>query len=148
TANPSQTQNVNVNLSPLSPLPAPLPAPKPRPQHNLRLHSCKMMKIEPSYGEGGDVQGFHPTDDQSKPNAAVVCVRNKSKDSEVAYLDSVRAALVFRDSDGHEIGSGIHQAVWLGNGMHNPSFDLEETKCVILAFAVRDANGRVTEAGT
>jgi hypothetical protein len=148
TANPVVSQHTHLHLSGHDqPEKHPVPAPKPRPHHNLRLHSCKMMKIEPSYGEGGDADEFHATDDQTKPNAAVVCIRNKSKDSEVAYLDNVRAALVFRDSDAHEIGSGIHQAVWLNNHLCNPSFDLEETKCVILAFMVLDAKGRVTEVG-
>jgi hypothetical protein len=77
--------------------------------------------------------GFHFSDDQSEPNAAVVCIKNKSKDGEVAYLHDVRAALIFRDDKGQEMGEGVHQACWVNNHLKNASFDLEETKCVILA---------------
>jgi hypothetical protein len=93
-----------------------------------------MLQIDESLGPHGEMGGFHRTDDQSKPNAAVVCIKNKSKEGEVAYLDDVRAALVFRDSKGEEIGSGLHRALWVNNHLRNASFDLQETKCVIVAF--------------
>jgi len=51
-----------------------------------------MATIEESLGEHGEMSGFHFPDDQSKPNAAVACIKNKSKDGEVAYLPDVRAA--------------------------------------------------------
>jgi hypothetical protein len=139
-ANPSMNQSTHIHLDGSERLEGPkLPPPKPRPPHNLQLHSCRMIQIDESRGPHGEMGGFHSTDDQSKPNAAVVYIRNKSKDSEVSALRDVRAALIFRDSGGKEIGSGIHQAVWVDNHLHNPSFDLEETKCVILVVMKSEA---------
>jgi hypothetical protein len=149
TANPhlsaNPVQSVIVNLSDKQEKPT-VPPPKPKPQHNLRFHSCKMLQIDESLGPHAEMGGFHSTDDQTKPNAAVVCIRNKSKDGEVADLHDVRAALVFRDGNRQEIGSGIHQAVWVNNHLRNASFDLEETKCVIVAIMEYAANGKITEA--
>ena len=144
-ANPKMSQSVHLHLprSEKQEKP-PLISPKPKPKHNLQLHSCKMLQIEENLGPHGEMNGFHITDDQSKPNTAVVCVKNKSKDSEVGILDNVRAALVFRDGNGKEIGNGVDQAVWVDNYMGNASFDLEETKCVIVAVVQRDYQGRMT----
>jgi hypothetical protein len=105
-----------------------------------------MLQIEDSIGPHGEMGGFHSTDDQSKPNAAVVCIKNKSKEGEVADLHDVRAALVFRHSSGQEIGSGIHQALWVNNHLRNASFDLEETNCVIVAVMQYDTSGEIVGA--
>jgi hypothetical protein len=146
TANPNVSQSLHLHLSDQQKQKPPLAPSKPKPQHNLGLHSCKMVQIEENIGPHGEMNGFHSTDDQSKPNAAVVCIKNRSKEGEVAYLHDVRAALVFRDSNGLEIGSGIHQAVWVNNHLSNASFDLEETKCVIVAHMDVDASGKIVEA--
>ena len=144
TANPQFTanpvQSVVLNLSDKLEK-HPVPPSKPELQHNLRLHSCKMIQIEESIGPHGEMGGFHITDDQSKPNAAIVCIRNKSKDGEVADLYDIRAALIFRDSGGQEIGDGIHRALWVNNHLSNASFALEETKCVIVACVKHDTDG-------
>jgi hypothetical protein len=132
-ANPQMNQHINLHL-PGSEKQEKLIAPpaKPKPQHNLKLHSCRMAQIKESIGPRGEMSGFHFTDYQSNPNAAVVCIKNKSKESEVAHINDVRAALTFRDSNGSEIGQGVYQACWVDNHLTNASFDLEETKCVIL----------------
>jgi len=149
TANPQLTanpvQSVVLNLSDKQEK-HPVPPSKPKPKHNLRLHSYKMIQIEESLGPHGEMGGFHITDDQSKPNAAIVCIRNKSNDGEVADLYDVRAALVFRDSTGLEIGNGIHRALWVNNHLSNASFDLEETKCVIVACMQHDVDGEIIGA--
>jgi len=142
-ANP--VQSVVLNLSDKQEK-HPVPPPKPKPQHNLQLHSCKMLQVEESLGLHGEMGGFHFTDDQSKPNAGVVCIKNKSKDGEVADLYDIRAALIFRDSSGQEIGNGIHRALWVNNHLSNASFDLEETKCVIVACVKHDTDGDVIGA--
>jgi hypothetical protein len=97
-----------------------------------------MAQIEESLGQHGGMTGFHFTDDQSKPNAAVVCIKNKSTDGEVAYMREVRAALTFRDNNGHEIGQGISQACWVDNNLRNASFDVEDSKCVILFYHAKE----------
>src|SRR5215468_6368997 len=73
-ASPQMTANPSVHVH----LPGseqrekpPLPDPKPRALHNLQLHSCKMAQIEESLGSRGGQNGFHLTEDQSKPNAAI-----------------------------------------------------------------------------
>jgi hypothetical protein len=145
TANPKVSTHIHLPGSERREKPPQSPS-KPKPQHNLQLHSCKMLQIDESVGPYGEMGGFHSTDDQSKPNAAVVCIKNKSKEGEVADLHDVRAALVFRDSSGREIGSGIHQALWVNNHLRNASFDLEETKCVIVAVMQYDASGGIVGA--
>jgi hypothetical protein len=145
TANPKVSTHIHLPGSERREKP-PQSQPKPKPQHNLQLHSCKMVQIEESLGPHGEMGGFHITDDQSKPNAAIVCIRNKSKDGEVADLYDVRAALVFRDSAGLEIGNGIHRALWVNNHLSNASFDLEETKCVIVACIQHDKAGEIVGA--
>lgn len=79
TANPQLTanpvQSVVLNLSDKQEKHS-VPPPKPKPQHNLQLHSCKMLQVDESLGPHGEMGGFHSSDDQSKPNAAVVCIRN------------------------------------------------------------------------
>jgi hypothetical protein len=149
-ANPQMTANPSVHVH----LPGsekrekpPLPAKKPRPQHNLQLHSFRMAQIEESLGRGGP-NGFHLAENQSKPNAAIVCIRNKSRDGEVSYIGDVRAALTFRDSGGREIGGGISQACWVDNQLRNANFDLEETKCVIAAVMHRDYKDKIVGAST
>jgi hypothetical protein len=143
--NPNMSTNLHLHLSDKQEKP-PLSSPKPEPHHNLRLHSCKMLQIEESLGPHGEMGGFHSTDDQSKPNAAVVCIKNKSQDGEVADLYDIRAALIFRDSSGEEIGNGIHRALWVNNHVSNASFDLEETKCVIVACVKHDTDGDIVGA--
>jgi hypothetical protein len=133
TANPHVSQNINLHLPGSEKQEKPIPPPaKPKPQHNLKLHSCKMARIEDNMGPRGEMSGFRFAEDQSSPNAAVVFIKNKSKEGEVAYIDDVRAALIFKDSDRKEIGQGVHQACWVDNHLKNASFALEETKCVIL----------------
>jgi hypothetical protein len=104
-----------------------------------------MLQIDESLGEHGEMGGFHPTDDQSQPNAAVVCIKNRSKEGEVATVEDVRAALVFRDGNGKEFGEGVHQALWVNNQLWNASFALEETKCLIVAFLHFDQSGQISE---
>jgi hypothetical protein len=136
TANPQMNQHISLHLpgSEKQEKPIPARAAKPKPQHNLKFHSCKMARINDSMGPRGEMSGFHFADDQSNPNAAVVCIKNKSKEGEVAYIEDVRAALIFKDSDRKEIGQGVHQACWVDNHLKNASFELEETKCVILVI--------------
>jgi hypothetical protein len=145
TASPKMSTHIHLPGSQRREKPSQSP-PKPKPQHNLQLHSCKMLQIEDSIGPHGEMGGFHSTDDQSKPNTAVVCIKNKSKEGEVADLHDVRAALIFRDGNGKEIGNGIPRAVWVNNQLGNASFDLEETKCVIVAIMQQDAKGEVVGA--
>lgn len=144
-ASPNVSQNVYV-VHPSEKREQPLPArPKPKPQHNLQFQSCKMACIDYSLGQYGGMAGFHFAEDQSKSNAAVVCIKNKSRDREVAEMHDVRAALTFRDDKGQEIGGGIAQACWVDRGLGNASFDLEETRCVILVVLQRDAKGKVVD---
>lgn len=138
-ANPQMTANPQINQHfhlPGSEKPEQrtLPPVKPKPQHNLKFHSCRMAKIRETLGNRAEMEGFHLPDDQSNPNAAVVFIKNKSKEGEVAHINDVRAALTFRDSSGKEIGQGIYQACWADSHLRNASFDLEETKCVILVI--------------
>jgi hypothetical protein len=138
TANPHLSQNISLHLPGPEKQEKTIPPPaKPKPQHNLKLQSCRMARVEENLGPHGEMNGFHFPEDQAKPNAAIVCIKNKSKDGEVAYIEDVRAALIFKDKHGREIGDGVHQACWVNNYLQNASFDLEETKCVILVMIER-----------
>lgn len=152
-ANPSLKQDFHFNLPGPAPAPPRVSPAKPKAQHNLQFHSCSMAKIGENLGSHGEMNGFHFPEDQSKPNAAIVCIKNKSREGEVAYLNEVRAALTFRDHKGQEIGRGIDQACWVETHLKNPSFDVEETHCVILAV-IRDdgvlvpsVRGQMTQFG-
>jgi hypothetical protein len=84
TSNPHQevkqeaNPTINVYAHPPEKPVAPAPRPKPKPTHNLHLHSCRMAKIEESMGNHGEMNGFHFPYNQSEPNAAVACIKNKS----------------------------------------------------------------------
>jgi hypothetical protein len=144
-ANPTQNQNVTLNLpaypAPQPAAPAPRREPRPKPRPNLQINSYRMAKIDDALGDHGEVKGFYFPDDQSKPNAAVACIKNRANsDGEGVYLDNVRATLSFRDAQDNEIGHGINQACWVG-GLFNATFDVEESHCVILAVMRGDEVG-------
>jgi len=142
TASPSLSQSINLHIPPLPPIPEAAPlVPKPRPRPNLQLQSYRMAKIDDVLGDHGEMNGFCFPDDQSKPNAAVACIKNRSNaDGEGVYLDDVRATLTFRDAQDNEIGHGINQACWVGP-LFNATFDVEESHCVILAVMRGDEIG-------
>jgi hypothetical protein len=134
TANPSLSQNINLHIPLHPPEPAPRPEPKPRPRPNLQLQNCRMATIEDVLGDHGGMKGFCFPNDQSKPNAAVACIKNRANaDGDGVYADNVRATLTFRDENGKEIGHGVNQACWVGD-LQNASFAVEESHCVILAI--------------
>jgi hypothetical protein len=125
------TQSVTVNLPPHPPArPAPRPASKPQPKPNLQVNTYRMANVDESVG---DHDGFCFPDDQSEPNAAVACIKNKSTSEPGVYVSDVRATLTFRDEAGNEIGHAVNRACWVDNHLKNATFDLEESHCVILA---------------
>jgi len=151
-ANPTQTVNSNpqqnVNASPtINVYPERRPArpartfvERQKPSHNLKLQACRLAAIEETLAEHGSVNGFCLSPDQSRPNAVIACIRNKSSEGEVAEVEDVRATLTFKDENMREIGHGIHQACWMSSGLGNPDFGLEETYCVILIMFRGDEN--------
>jgi hypothetical protein len=130
---------INTNVSPHFHFSAPTPEKadikpqawqpiKPKPRHNLGFHSCDVIQIDVATNESGLVRA----DDQSRPNAFVVYIKNKSTNREVARVDEVRAAISFRDENGTEVAS-VSQGIWLDNCLMNADFGLEQSRCLVLA---------------
>ncbi len=105
----------------------------PRTKPNLTLLlPTKTKRIRKGIGLHGEFGGFYDGDSDN-PYAAVACFRNRSTPLGVAPVYGARAAIIYRDSQGQEIGDGVSSAFWMGD-FRDINFEAEQTHCVIVVM--------------
>jgi hypothetical protein len=106
--------------------------PRSERRPNFRVQSYYQARVEEAIGDGGAMEGLYMPDDQSLPNALVVCIKNKADDNgDGVYAENVRASLTFLDQLGEEIGH-INQACWIGGVFANATFEAESRHCLVI----------------
>jgi hypothetical protein len=77
---------------------------------------------------------------QGKPDAIVACFRNEPDISRrVSDAEYVKAQIIYRNKEQHEIEDGVPAACWVGSSLDMVHLRVGETHCVLLGFL--DENG-------
>jgi hypothetical protein len=137
-ANPSITQQVIVHPPSLYEEPKPQQARPPVPAQTIRLSNIIFLRTRTAIVAGSSLDGVLLEKRNSKGGtsdvrALVACFRNEPlSDRRVSDELSVTANLIFRDTEGHELGDGIARACWLEHGGASVDFDVGHSRCAVL----------------
>lgn len=113
------------NLVPISPITPPAP--------NLQFLSTRRANIEVGLN-----YHFYEKEYPTEMVGVVACFRNEPVEGRrVLDAGHVTANIVYRNSEGREIGEGIVRACWL-NEFDTVDFDVGQSHCVILVMKVND----------
>jgi hypothetical protein len=105
------------------------------PTPNVIFLGSKTIRIR-----SGLTSGFYESDSQNDALASIACFRNElSPSRRVAPAFDIRACIIYRDSVGQEIGTGISEACWMGD-LRRINFPVGESNCVILVISLADGN--------
>src|SRR5580692_378722 len=135
---PSVNQSPSITVSPtihVTPSQAQAESPKARPairanpKPGPNLICLGPQTIRADFFHDAREQYFHTTDDKEGMLIVAVCFRNEPKGVRVEY---VRVNVVYKDSNGQEIGTGIPRASWLGEHMDMMDFDVGDSHCAVL----------------
>ena len=139
TANPNITQQVFVQPAPYrEPEAQQPPAPAPTSIRPIRSPNIVFLRTRTAIVAGSSLEGVLSEKRNSKGGssdvtALVACFRNEpSGDRRVSDELSVTANLVFRDTEGHELGEGIARVCWLEHGGASVDFDVGHSRCAVL----------------
>ncbi len=78
---------------------------------------------------------FLESQNQNDRRGVIACFRNEpSMSRRVLSADYVRAQIVYRNSQGQEIGDGVSSACWLGHHFDTIDFQVGQSHCVLLGF--------------
>jgi hypothetical protein len=84
-------------------------------------------------------EGFYESKDLADPYGVVACFRNESSPGQrVVGADNVRAQVIYRDSNGVEIGEGVPRACWEGHKYDLIDFPVGQSHCAILMMVFND----------
>jgi hypothetical protein len=106
----------------------------PKSTPNIIFMGARLVRIRA--GIGGST--FWESESDTDPYAAIACFRNEpSMNKKVAPAFDVKGAIIYRDAEGREIGTGISEAFWVGEPI-SINFTVQTTRCVILAILTTD----------
>jgi hypothetical protein len=132
----SVTQSPSITVSPTihvtHPKPPELPKPQPRPvvpKPGPNFICLGPETIRARFFDDTHEQYFYLSPDETGTFILVVGFRNEPKG---VWVENVRVNVVYRDSDGKEIGTGIARASWLGDHMDMKDFHVGDSHSAVM----------------
>jgi TIR domain len=124
-----------LNVTPQQPSLASQYEAKPRKPNLIFLHTHSARLRFDNY-EG---EGFYESENSQDPYGVVACFRNEPSPIErVIDVNNVRAQVIYRNSNGVEIGRGIPRACWEGHKYDLIDFPVGQSHCAILMMVFND----------
>jgi len=109
-----------------------------RPNSNLIFLRTQVVPVTFENYDGREYFYRSRVVDRDDPRAVVACFRNEPADRRVIDADGVRAQVVYRNQEGHEIGLGIPRVCWLDEDMDMVDFRVGDSHCAILLIMRSD----------
>src|SRR6267142_42203 len=76
--------------------------------------------------------------DRGDLRAVLACFRNEPTDRRIVNAGGVRAQVIYKNQEGHEIGLGIPSAYWLDEDMDVVNFRGGDSRCAVLLIVMAD----------